>query len=185
MYLAFFIKREGDNMKKLFLVLFVIFGVSIMCFTDSVKSDSLYEFNLPKYKITKIEPHIELSVIATAYWYMDPVDASGTGLAYDGKPAVPNHTIAVDPKVIPLGSRVYVPGVGWCLAHDTGSAINGNKIDIAMDSRERAYEWGKREVYVKIILPNQEPKYRIEFLPKQHNLQGKMTYTSISGKINS
>lgn len=174
MYLAFiFIQKGGDNMKKLFLVVFIMFGVGVMCFTNSVKSDCLYEFDLPKHKITKIEPHIELGVIATAYWYLDPVDASGTGLAYDGNPAVPNYTIAVDPKVIPFGSRVYVPGIGWCLAHDTGSAIKGNKIDIAMDSRESAYEWGRKEVYIKVILPNQEPKYRLELLPKQTQLSSK------------
>ena len=41
-----------------------------------------------------------LDVVATAYWTMDPVDASGTGLAADGKPAIPYKTIAVDPNVI-------------------------------------------------------------------------------------
>lgn len=81
---------------------------------------------------------------------MDPVDASGTGLAADGKPAIPYKTIAVDPNVIPMQSEVYVPDIGWCIAHDTGGAIKGNKIDIAMDSKEAAYQWGRRIVRVKI-----------------------------------
>lgn len=101
--------------------------------------------------IVKEKPdYYVLDVVATAYWVMDPVDASGTGLAADGKPAIPYKTIAVDPNVIPMQSEVYVPGIGWCRAHDTGSAIKGNKIDIAMESREAAYQWGRRIVRVKI-----------------------------------
>lgn len=92
----------------------------------------------------------KLVVEATAYWYLDPVDASGTGLAADGNPAIPYRTIAVDPNVIPLGSEVFVPGIGWCLAHDTGGAIIGNKIDIAMDSREAAFNWGRRSIEIQV-----------------------------------
>lgn len=92
-------------------------------------------------------------VEATAYWVLDPVDASGDGIAYDGTPAVPFHTIAVDPKVIPLQSEVFVPGVGWCRANDTGNAIKGRIIDIAMPTRDDAWEWGRKLVYVKIRPP--------------------------------
>lgn len=98
--------------------------------------------------------HYSLFVESTAYWYLDPVDASGTGLAFDGKPAIPFYTIAVDPKVIPLGSRVYVPNIGWCLAHDTGSAIKGNIVDIAMDSKQSAIKWGRRKFYVVVVPPS-------------------------------
>lgn len=93
----------------------------------------------------------KLTVQATAYWTHDPVDASGTGIAYDGTPAVPYKTIAVDPKVIPLQSQVYIPGIGQVRANDTGSAIKGKIIDIAMDSKSAAWNWGRRTIDVYIL----------------------------------
>ena len=93
----------------------------------------------------------KLVVQATAYWTHDPVDASGTGIAYDGTPAVPYKTIAVDPKVIPLQSQVYIPGIGQVRANDTGSAIKGKIIDIAMDSRKAAWNWGRRNIEIYIL----------------------------------
>lgn len=98
----------------------------------------------------------EMEVVATAYWTHDPVDASGHGIAFDGTPAVAYKTIAVDPKVIPLQSMVYVPSYGWLRANDTGNAIKGNIIDIAMDSREAAFKWGRRKVLVKVRPPVKE-----------------------------
>lgn len=93
----------------------------------------------------------KMIVQATAYWTHDPVDASGTGIAYDGTPAVPYKTIAVDPKVIPLQSQVYIPGIGQVRANDTGSAIKGKIIDIAMDSRNAAWNWGRRNIEIYIL----------------------------------
>lgn len=92
----------------------------------------------------------EMMVEATAYWTHDPVDASGHGIAYDGTPAVAYKTCAVDPKVIPLQSMIYVPTIGWLRANDTGNAIKGCIIDIAMPSREAAYAWGRRKVLIKV-----------------------------------
>ena len=54
-----------------------------------------------------------------------------------------NHTIAVDPKVIPLGTHVWIDGKEY-VAEDTGSAIKGNRIDIYFNSHEQALQWGKR-----------------------------------------
>lgn len=92
-----------------------------------------------------------MTVQATAYWTHDPVDASGHGIAYDGTPAVPYKTIAVDPRVIPLQSQVYIPGIGQVRANDTGSAIKGNIIDIAMDSRKAAWNWGRRNIEIYVL----------------------------------
>lgn len=96
-----------------------------------------------------------LTVESTAYWVHDPVDASGTGLAADGNPAVPYKTVAVDPNIIPFYSEVFVPGIGWCIAHDTGGAIIGNMLDVAMPSREAAFEWGRRIITI-IVRPPRE-----------------------------
>lgn len=52
------------------------------------------------------------------------------------------RTIAVDPRIIPLGSRVYIDGYGVFIAEDTGGAIKGNRIDVCVSSHSRAYEIG-------------------------------------------
>jgi uncharacterized protein YabE (DUF348 family) len=59
--------------------------------------------------------------------------------------------IAVDPSVIPLGTKVYVEGYGYATASDTGGAIRGNKIDVFFPSKSQAYQWGTRRVKVKIV----------------------------------
>ncbi|MEK4228102.1 LysM peptidoglycan-binding and 3D domain-containing protein [Solibacillus sp. FSL H8-0538] len=59
--------------------------------------------------------------------------------------------IAVDPKVIPLGTKVWVEGYGEAIAADTGGAIKGNKIDLFMPHKSDAYTWGRKSVTVKIL----------------------------------
>ncbi len=59
--------------------------------------------------------------------------------------------IAVDPNVIPLGSRVYVEGYGTAIAGDTGGAINGNKIDVHVPTEADAKRWGRKKVTIKIL----------------------------------
>lgn len=63
----------------------------------------------------------------------------------------PPKVIAVDPSVIPLGSRVWVEGYGEAIAGDTGGAIKGNKIDVFVKSTSAARQWGRRTVTVKIL----------------------------------
>lgn len=59
--------------------------------------------------------------------------------------------IAVDPGIIPLGTRVYIPGYGYAVAEDTGGAIRGHVIDIAFDSVAECYEWGRQYVDLYIL----------------------------------
>lgn len=59
--------------------------------------------------------------------------------------------IAVDPDVIPMGTRVYIPNYGMAVAEDTGGAIVGNRIDLAFDSHQEAINWGRRNVAIVII----------------------------------
>ena len=66
--------------------------------------------------------------------------------------ANPNQkVVAVDPNVIPLGSRVWVEGYGYAVAGDTGGAINGNRIDLFVPSKSKALNFGSRNVKVKIL----------------------------------
>jgi len=59
--------------------------------------------------------------------------------------------IAVDPRVIPLGTRVYVDGYGSAIAGDIGSAIRGNKIDCCFDTYQEALNWGRRKTKVYLL----------------------------------
>lgn len=92
-----------------------------------------------------------LTVIATAY---DPGPGSCPGTA-DGRTCNGKRAgygiIAVDPKVIPLGSKIYVPGYGYGIAADVGGAIKGNRIDLGFNSRKGSFRWGRRKVKISII----------------------------------
>lgn len=66
--------------------------------------------------------------------------------------ANPNQkVIAVDPNVIPLGTKVWVEGYGEAIAGDTGGNIKGNRIDIHVPNKSTATSWGVRNVQVKIL----------------------------------
>lgn len=62
-----------------------------------------------------------------------------------------SKVIAVDPSVIPLGTKVYVEGYGYAIAGDTGGAIKGNKIDVFFATKSEALKWGRKDVKIKIL----------------------------------
>ncbi len=93
----------------------------------------------------------ELTVTATAYTAYckgcSGITATGINLIEN-----PNQkVIAVDPNLIPLGSKVYVEGYGTAIAGDTGGAIKGNRIDVFMPSTQEAYTWGRKTVKITIL----------------------------------
>lgn len=102
-----------------------------------------------------------VKVVATGYYA--GVESTGKhpghpgyGITYSGvKVRRDRHkvsTIAADPGVFPLGTLLYVPGYGYGIVADTGSAIKGNKIDLYFDTKRQVFsEWGKREVEVHVI----------------------------------
>lgn len=59
--------------------------------------------------------------------------------------------IAVDPRVIPLGTRVHVEGYGPAIAADTGGAIKGHRIDVCYPTVRECLQWGRRKVRVTIL----------------------------------
>lgn len=87
-----------------------------------------------------------LSVTATGYWKY----VTGTGITATGRKA--GYGIAaVDPRVIPLGTRLYVPGYGYAVAADTGGAIKGRKIDLCFDTYAQAKRYGRRRLTIQIV----------------------------------
>ncbi|MNH75620.1 Cell wall-binding protein YocH precursor [compost metagenome] len=76
----------------------------------------------------------------------------GYGITASGKRVKEGRTIAADPKVLPLGTKVYIDGIGERVVEDTGSAIKKNKIDVYIADLDKALEFGvKRNVKVKIL----------------------------------
>ncbi|MGL4451329.1 MAG: 3D domain-containing protein [Sarcina sp.] len=84
---------------------------------------------------------------STAY-YQGSVTATGTtprrnpgGLS----------TVAVDPRVIPLGSKLYIEGYGYAIAEDTGGAIKGNIVDVFLNTAQECRNWGRRSIKVTVV----------------------------------
>ncbi|ASR78338.1 hypothetical protein PPISBEST_101 [Bacillus phage PPIsBest] len=122
------------------------------------------DLNQPQPKKVKDESYTETTpqgktivVKATAYT-ADPAENGGTyggrvltatGFDLTANPSA--KVIAVDPRVIPLGSKVHVEGYGTAIASDTGGAIKGNRIDVLMPSKSQSSNWGVRTVKVTIL----------------------------------
>jgi len=88
-----------------------------------------------------------LAMVATAY----TAGCSGcSGTTASGRPAG-HGVVAVDPRVIPLGTRMYIPGYGHAVAGDTGGAIHGNRIDLGFNSNAEANQFGRRPITVYLI----------------------------------
>lgn len=89
------------------------------------------------------------AMVATAYT-ADSAQAEPTGRTATGM-AARYGVVAVDPRVIRLGSRLFIPGYGTAIAADTGGDIHGNRIDLCMDSYRSALNWGRQPVKVYVL----------------------------------
>ena len=99
-----------------------------------------------EYQEPEPEPEPEtVTFEATAYTWTGCRTASG--------PWPSRGTIATDPRVIPLGTELYIEGYGSAVALDTGGDIQGQIIDLYMDSYQECIEWGRRQVEVRVIEP--------------------------------
>lgn len=89
-------------------------------------------------------------VKATAYCPINTRMEGGrwTATQRDGRSA---HGIAVDPRLIPLGTRLWVPGYGHAVADDTGGAIKGHHIDVRLQTRSGMSKWGVRRLNVYVL----------------------------------
>lgn len=82
-------------------------------------------------------------MVSTAYTH------TGSNTATGVKPQV--GIVAVDPSVIPLGTKLYVEGYGYCRAMDVGGKVKGNRIDVFLETRDEARRWGVRNVTVYVL----------------------------------
>lgn len=100
--------------------------------------------------------YIAMTMEVAAY---SPLD-NKSGMCADDDPTVTAAgtkpgmgTIAVDPSIIPFGTKMYVPSYGWGIALDTGQIIRekGNLIEVFMPTYEEAREWGRKKNVVVFV----------------------------------
>lgn len=77
---------------------------------------------------------------------------TGTGLTATGTKVTAGRSIAVDPSVIPYGTKVYIEGYGWRIAEDCGGGVDGKHIDIAVTSHSEALSMGTKTGGVWILV---------------------------------
>ena len=91
-----------------------------------------------------------LMLVATGY-----CSCAKCNYPYGGQPsylgyALKKGIVAVDPRVIPMGSRLYIEGYGSAIAADQGNAIKGNRIDLCFSTHQQALNWGIKTVRVTV-----------------------------------
>lgn len=129
--------------------------------TSDAKVDTMAEITpqtVPKESVAKTTigspstpEGTEMTVTATAYTAYCTGCSGTTAIGIDLRSNPNQKVIAVDPSIIPLGTKVWVEGYGEAIAGDVGSAIKGNKIDVFIPSYESAMEWGVKKVKIKVL----------------------------------
>ncbi len=146
------ITRDGEEISRELISSEVLFApvtevVKIGTFNTKVTADTKEELKGAKV----------ITVNATAY-DPDPASNGGSGITATGRRAR-FGLVAVDPRVIPLGSKLYIESTddgkswtyGYAIAADTGGAIKGNRIDLCYNSRSECIQFGRRSAKVYIL----------------------------------
>lgn len=108
----------------------------------------VYEISIPKYGSNTGGANVHITELKnlgqfklTAYCACSKCCGKSDGITYSGTKATQGRTIAVDPKVIPLGTKVYINGHEY-IAEDIGGAINSYHIDVYFDDHSEALKFG-------------------------------------------
>lgn len=120
-----------------------------------------FQLNAPKKRVViqNTQPVERTDVDLSQYNIVKTFEVEATAYTYTGNPTATGvwpreGLIAVDPRVIPLGTEVYVEGYGYAIAADTGGAIKGNIIDVFFPSLQTCIQWGRRPVTIHILANN-------------------------------
>ena len=147
------------------LIAVLVFIASVIVLTDSGRIDQFFvrtETEIvvekePVY-ITKVEEIKEetewFCFVATGYSANDPEQGTNSVTA-TGK-EIKDGMIAVDPKIIPLGTKIEIKDMGIFSAEDTGGKIKGNRIDIYFETKAEAKKFGRKVIWVRVLNKNIE-----------------------------
>ena len=144
-----------------YLLLFLIglmLGSSLVaiCQADSLPPEPITVTKIVTQTVTEPSPiaYKELGEFKITYYCACPICCGkqpsdpAYGITASGNKVMPELTIAVDPKVIPLNSKVYIEGIGVRVAHDTGRLIKGNRIDVYVPNHQDALHLGTHQAEV-------------------------------------
>lgn len=92
-----------------------------------------------------------MTVSASAYTFSCQRCSGTTALGINLRKHPNQKVISVDPRVIKLGTKVYVEGYGYAIAADTGGAIKGKTIDVFYSSYNKCIKWGRKTVKIQIL----------------------------------
>ncbi len=132
---------------------------------EATEEEIIHQFtlNAPKKRVVmqNTQPVERVEVDLSQYTVVNTFGVEATAYTYTGNPTATGvypreGLIAVDPRVIPLGTEVYVEGYGYAIAADTGGAIKGNIIDVFFPSFQTCIEWGRRPVTIHILAKKSE-----------------------------
>lgn len=157
-------KRRRTRFLALLAVICMVL-VWVAAFLDTSDDDPTRELPLqiadPAPVVTGVDILGEFAVVAYCSceeccgpWALDrPLDENGEEIVYtaSGARAEAGVTVAVDPDIIPLGTKVHIDGLGWYVAQDTG-AFSGKVVDVYFDDHAAACEFGRRDATVSVIM---------------------------------
>jgi 3D (Asp-Asp-Asp) domain-containing protein len=147
-----FEKIERWKMKDVYLWVISVCALGVLvivydirAYMKSDKNDSKvveYKEEIPKYR--------EVLMNVSAYCPCEKCCGEWSdGITSTGKDAY-TKGVAVDPKVIPLGTKIEIPDYGVVYADDVGGSIKGNKLDVRFKTHQEALNWGRKHIKVKI-----------------------------------
>jgi len=101
-------------------------------------------------EVVEVEKEVEWYYFLASGYSANDSSQGTNNITATGK-EIEQGMVAVDPKVIPLGTRIEIKDMGIFVAEDTGGKIKGNRIDIYFDSKEEAKKFGMRGIWINII----------------------------------
>ncbi|MGA8574867.1 MAG: 3D domain-containing protein [Candidatus Cybelea sp.] len=141
---TFYAQRDGGPVHHKVISSTVLVAAKPRIVAEGIGATTLYSFEAHGLAQMAYMARSAIEMLATAY---TAGSAGGSGMTALGRRAG-YGIVAVDPRIIPLGTRLYIPGYGVAIAGDTGGAIVGNRIDLGFDSLRDAMLFGRRDVKV-------------------------------------
>ncbi|MDD2534366.1 MAG: 3D domain-containing protein [Eubacteriales bacterium] len=115
------------------------------------RADESVHASQPTLNLMEIKPDYEWLEFEISYYTKNERGMDGRGITKTGTQVEAGRTIAVDPDIIPFGTKVYIEGIGYRIAEDCGSAIQNNRIDVYVDHADEFPAIGRHTTRVRII----------------------------------
>ena len=141
---ARYVQRDGGAIRETIVSKIVVRPAKPRVVADGIGGTPLSSFEAHGIARMAFAARSAMEMVATGY----SADCAGC----DGMTAIGRRAghgiVAVDPRVIPIGTRLYIPGYGFAVAGDTGGDIVGRRIDLGFDSTRDAMNFGRQDIRV-------------------------------------